>query len=123
MKRLLAVLMLSCPVGAFAQAGCSSGPNGCGQLNVSAFLQATVASATTVPLNTFTVITGTTPIATFTPPPTFSAAVGGCYDFLSVSANATTTAGNIFAVYSLTANTNYRACYFTVAGVSKWYVK
>src|ERR1700761_274403 len=117
MRRLLGlILLVGCMTPAFAQSGCSQGPNGCGQLNTSAFTQATVASASTVPLNTLTVITGTAAISTFTPPPGFSPTVGGCYDILATGTWTTTTGGNIFnTAFTATANTQYRACYFTVA--------
>lgn len=123
MKRLLLVACLMAAPHAFGQAGCSSGPNGCGQLNTSAFLLAQTASAATIPLSTASVISGTAAIATITPPINFSTTVGGCYDILATVAWTTTTAGNIFAVMTAVPNTTYRACYFTVAGVSKWFIK
>lgn len=122
MKALLAWLLLAS--GAFAQQGCSPGPNGCGILNVGASSLVTVASAATIaPTSNLVVITGTAAIATITPPLNFSTSVGGCFDVLATGAWTTTTAGNIFATMTASANTQYRFCYFTVAGVSKWYVK
>lgn len=119
MKRLLVFLALCSPVAALAQAGCSSGPNGCGQLNTSAFLIATTASAATIPLNSASIISGTAAINTITLPMNFSATVGGCYDILATGAWTTTTAGNIFVTFTAVPNTTYRACYFA----SKWYIK
>jgi hypothetical protein len=75
----------------------------------------TVASATTIaPTSAMVNLTGTTAIATITLPPGFTT---GCFDVLPASTVATTTAGNIAAVYSLVGGDSYRACYFG----SKWY--
>lgn len=80
---------------------------------------ATVASATTIaPVTPFVILTGTTAIATITLPSGFTS---GCFDAYNTSTNATTTAGNIAAVYTLTAATQYRICY--VSSISKWTVK
>lgn len=80
---------------------------------------ATVASATTIaPVTPFVILTGTTAIATITLPSGFTS---GCFDAYNTSTNATTTAGNIAAVYTLTAATQYRVCY--VSSISKWTVK
>lgn len=122
-KGICAWLILA--ASAFAQStGCSPGPNGCGILNVGASSLVTVASAGTIaPTSNFVVITGAAAIATITPPLGFSTSVGGCLDVLATGAWTTTTAGNVFATMTAVANTPYRACYFTVAGVSKWYIK
>jgi hypothetical protein len=80
-----------------------------------------IASATTIaPANPLAqvVFTGTTSIGTVTLPSNFTA---GCFDNYNTSALATTTAGNIAAVYSLTAATQYRWCYWP--SLSKWVVK
>src|SRR5260370_31066977 len=123
LKGLFAWLLLATAALA-QQPGCSPGPNGCGQLNVGASELVTVASATTIaPTSNLVVITGTTAIATITAPVNFSTSVGGCFDILATGAWTTTTAGNIFATMTAVANTQYRACYFTVAGVSKWYIR
>lgn len=106
------------------QPGCSTGPNGCGQLNVGSSALVTIASAGTIsPTSDLVVITGTAAIATITPPANFSTLNGGCLDVLATGAWTTTTAGNIFATMTAVANTQYRACYFTVSGTSKWYIK
>lgn len=122
-KRLAAWMLLV--TAAYAQQpGCSQGPNGCGQLNVGVSALATIASAATItPTTNFVVVTGTAAIATITPPVNFSTLNGGCFDVLATGAWTTTTAGNIFATMTAAANTQYRFCYFTVSGVSKWYVK
>lgn len=122
-KGLCAWLILA--AAAFGQQpGCSTGPNGCGQLNVGASALVTIASAGTIaPTTNLVVISGTAAIATITPPTNFSTLNGGCFDILATGAWTTTTGGNIFAAMTAVANTQYRACYFTVTGVSKWYVK
>jgi hypothetical protein len=122
LKALLGLLLVA-PM--YAQStGCSAGPNGCGILNVGASSLVTIASAGTIaPTSNFVVITGTAAIATITPPANFSATVGGCFDILATGAWTTTTAGNIFATMTASANTTYRACYFTVSGTSKFYIK
>jgi hypothetical protein len=123
LKGILAWLILATAV-LGQQPGCSTGPNGCGQLNIGVSALQTIASAGTIaPTSSFLVITGTAAIATITPPVNFSTLNGGCFDILATGAWTTTTAGNIFAVMTAVANTQYRACYFTVAGTSKWYIK
>lgn len=75
----------------------------------------TVASSTTIaPTSAMVNLTGTTAIATITLPAGFTT---GCFDILPASTVATTTAGNIAAIYSLLGGDAYRACYFG----SKWY--
>lgn len=123
LKGLCAWLLLACAA-LSQQPGCSNGPNGCGQLNVGASTHLTIASAATIsPTSPFFVMTGTAAIAMITPPVSFSTSVGGCFDILATGAWTTTTGGNIFAAMTAVVNTQYRACYFTVAGVSKWYIK
>ena len=79
---------------------------------------ATVASATTIsPLHAITHITGTTAIATITPPANYNATFGGCLVMIFDSGLSTTTAGNIFAVYTFSAGQKAQACY----DGSKWY--
>jgi hypothetical protein len=76
---------------------------------------ASVATGTTIaPTTPLVLLTGATPIATITLPSGFTT---GCFDVIPGSTVATTTAGNIEAVYTLTANTNYRACW----NGTKWY--
>lgn len=83
-----------------------------------------VASATTIaPATAMFALTGTTSIATITPPSGFSATVGGCLDFFTTGTAATTTAGNILNIVTLTANTLHRACYFANGGTPKWGVQ
>jgi hypothetical protein len=73
---------------------------------------ATVASATTIaPATSIVNLTGTTAIATITTPAGFSATVGGCLTFFPASTVATTTAGNIAAVYSLVGGKAYQGCW------------
>lgn len=85
---------------------------------------AVVATATTIaPTTAMFALTGTTSVATITPPSGFSATVGGCLDFYTVGTAATTTAGNILNVVVLTANTMHRACYFANGGTPKWAVQ
>lgn len=80
----------------------------------------TIASATTIaPTTPMVILTGTTPIATVTVPSGFAS---GCFDAYNTSTNATTTAGNIAAVYTLTAATQYRWCFYP-SPVAKWVVK
>jgi hypothetical protein len=84
----------------------------------------TIASATTIsPTSLVVVVSGAAAIATITPPSGYTAASGGCIDILATGAWTTTTAGNIFAIMTATANTSYRACYMTVSASSKWYIK
>lgn len=90
---------------------------------VAAPLQTIAAASTIAPTSQFVVITGTTSVVTITPPPNFTATNGGCIKVLATGIFATTTAGNIFAITTTTANTFYDFCYFTVSGTSKWYVK
>lgn len=79
----------------------------------------TVASNTTIaPTSPMVIISGTTAIATVTLPSGFTS---GCFDSLATGAWTTTTAGNIFAVMTATANTPYRWCFFTTS--NKWFVK
>lgn len=124
MKLLLAAILLSSGLAWGQQPGCSPGPNGCGQLNLGSSQLVTVASAATIaPASNLVVITGTAAIATIALPQGFSSSVGGCFDILATGAWTTTTAGNIFAAMTAVANTQYRACYFTVAGTPKWFIK
>jgi hypothetical protein len=81
--------------------------------------EATIASATTItPTTPLVTISGSTPIVTITLPTNFT---GGCFDILATGAWTTTTAGNIQAVMTASANTSYRACYWTSLG--KWTIK
>ncbi len=79
----------------------------------------TVASATTIaPTTPLVVISGTSAISTITVPTGFTS---GCFDILATGAWTTTAAGNIQAAMTATANTPYRACYWTALG--KWTIK
>lgn len=79
-----------------------------------------VASATTIALTApITHITGTVSVATITTPSGMSSTIGGCLVLIADGVFATTTAGNIKAVYTSTANTMYWACY----DGSKWFFK
>lgn len=78
---------------------------------------ATIASATTIaPVTPMVITSGSTSIATITLPTGFTT---GCIDLVPSGTQATTTAGNIAAVYTLTSGTLYRACYQG----TKWYIK
>lgn len=80
---------------------------------------AVVASATTItPTTPLVEISGTTPIATITLPSGFTS---GCFDILATGAWTTTTAGNIQATMTASANTPYRACYWPA--ITKWTIK
>ena len=82
--------------------------------------QSGLASGTTIaPASGWVNITGTTPIATITVPSVLvnNGSFTGCLDVLPTSTVATTTAGNIFAVYSLVGGNLYRACW----NGTKWY--
>lgn len=78
-----------------------------------------IASGTTIaPVAPITHITGTTSIATITVPSrTDSQAWTGCLNLIFDGAVSTTTAGNIFAIYSFAAGRMTTACY----DGSKWY--
>lgn len=79
----------------------------------------TVATATTIaPTTGMVTLTGTTPIATITVPTVAGVTTWlGCIDFIPGSSVVTTAAGNIDAVYNLTAGVMARACY----NGTKWY--
>lgn len=80
-----------------------------------------VASASTITItNGLTHVTGTTAIATITPPvPYHDAAYAGCVDFIADAAWTTVTTGNIANAITAVANTPYHACY----DGTKWYIK
>lgn len=79
---------------------------------------ATVATATTIaPVSPIVNLTGTTAIATITTPSGISSTIGGCITFIPASTVATTTAGNIVAVYSLVGAKAYQGCW----NGTKWY--
>lgn len=78
-----------------------------------------IASATTIaPITGIVHITGTTAIATITPPTGMSSTVGGCIQMIFDAGLSTTTAGNIFAIYSPAAGSLHQVCY----DGSKWYI-
>lgn len=79
---------------------------------------ATVATATTIaPTGSHVNLTGTTAIATITTPTVLSSTIGACITFYPASTVATTTAGNIEAVYSLVGGKAYQGCW----NGTKWY--
>jgi hypothetical protein len=124
MSKVLAFLLLMAAGLQAQQPGCSAGANGCGQVLYPQQNIQTIASAGTIAPSTFLVaITGTAAIATITPPAGFSVTVGGCIDILATGAWTTTTAGNIQAVMTASANTIYRACYVPISGTPKWVIK
>lgn len=85
----------------------------------------TIATATTIAPTTTGVInlTGTTAIATITPPAGMGASWGSCITFVPASTVATTTAGNVAAIYALVGGKSYSGCwngtkwYFTGSGI------
>ncbi|MCU1326638.1 MAG: hypothetical protein JWN34_2008 [Bryobacterales bacterium] len=82
---------------------------------------ATIASATTIaPVNRINHITGTTPVATITPPTPFAVAgAGGCIELIPDAAFTTTTGGNIASASTAVVNKMLELCYD--AGTTKWY--
>jgi hypothetical protein len=80
-----------------------------------------IASASTIaPLSGITHVTGTSAIATITPP-TIGEGGGsftGCLTLIADGAWTTTTAGNIEAAMTATSNTQYNACY----DGTKWFI-
>ena len=121
--RLLLPLLLAGATYA-QQPGCSAGANGCGQVLYPMQNMQTIASATTItPTSYLLIVSGTAAIATITPFPGYSTTVGGCMDILATGAWTTTTAGNIQATMTASANTIYRACYVTIGGTQKWVIK
>jgi hypothetical protein len=81
---------------------------------------ATVATATTIaPTVSHVNLTGTTAIATITTPTGLSSTVGACLTFYPASTVATTTAGNIEAVYSLVGGKAYQGCW---NGTKWWFI-
>jgi hypothetical protein len=95
--------------------------NNAGGINPNSSYTSTVAAATTIaPTSEIVNLTGTTAIATITVPVGMQATgTGGCLTFIPASTVATTTAGNIQAVYSLTANTLFNGCW----NGTKWFIK
>ena len=80
---------------------------------------AMASAATIAPVAGITHITGTTAIATITPPAGMSSTVGGCVTFIADGAWSTATGGNITTVLTAVAGTLYQACY----DGATWYLK
>jgi len=73
---------------------------------------ASVTAATTIaPTTSYVNLTGATAIATITLPSNVGAAIGTTITFFPASTVATTTAGNILAVYSLVGGKSYQAAW------------
>lgn len=88
------------------------GLNNLGIQGVTVGTIATVAAATTIaPITPLVNLTGTTAIATITVPGNMSTTIGGCVTFFPASTVATTTAGNILAIYSLIGGKTYQGCW------------